>query len=909
MLIETKTHPPEIGTTAVTRPELLALLDQATVRRLALVSAPTGFGKTTLLSQWAATLKQQGAAVGWFSADASDDDLETFLKYLVAALRKADPESLAELSGLLTSSPILPTETILAKLVNRLSERQSDMFLVIDDFHVIRDSAVIRFMEALLSYAPPCLHIVMGTRNQVPFHLAGMRARDQLVEIDEKQLRFSLAQTTHFLKRDRALDVSEVEIMQLHHRTEGWITGLHLVSLSLGDVGDRAEFLGRFNGAKGNIANFLIHEILDHQPADIHDFLLCTSIFDRFCAPLADAVANTRDAASMIGRIRSANLFLTRLDPQEEWYRYHNLFADLLRDTLRRQDPERLARLHLRAAQWLAGAGLTTEAVHHALAAGERNMAASLVETCCMSVIRKSNIAQTRDWLNRLPQEIIDDKPRLQLAQVWVDFHTSKPRQGARTLRRARDMLVRAEAAGRLSREQSEEQGFELLVLTAGIASAADRPRIALRFTDRALRNIPDHMGFLRGTAGNVAAFCHYSHGDLGAARLACLQARESHATGPYAFGMLYSDVIEGLVDKAAGDLDAALRCFTRARMLATESAGPGSYSEAMVGIFEAEILFERDDLIAAKRLLTAHRPVIEECGLVVHNMSCKLLSAKLAVIDNRIEEALGILAEAERQGLNMRYRRLFSAALHERVKLLIKCGDTRYARLVLTSRGIDTSGSMDPRSSGAVRELEFLAAARVLIAEDRPEAALRVLDPLASKIRADGRYRRLAQVRAVAAVAAYRAGEGLGALAAASDAVTLSAPGGAVRTLIEEGEAFRTVLDFAIARSPMLRDAAAAPAKLVTLLRASGGDDGASSAQRRTPAAHPELSAREAEIGRYLGEGLTNREISVRLSMAPDTVKWHLKNIFGKLGVSNRTHAVLRLQDLGLISTTPMGG
>ncbi|MBI1173333.1 hypothetical protein GC209_18250 [bacterium] len=906
MLIHTKLRIPASASAALPRPDLLAEIDRVADRKLAIVSAPTGFGKSTLLTQWALARQAEGAAVGWFSAEAQDNEIGRFLLYLVAALQRADPTCGADLPGLIGSSPTLPIDTILLTLVNALSQRDATLFLVIDDFHHLTAPEITRFMEGLLAYAPESFHLVLGTRHHVGFQLAGLRARGQLVRLDETQLRFSLEQTESYMNSRQCPALSPAEILTLHHRTEGWIAGLHLAALSLRDGADRAGFLSRFSGAAGDIADFLVQEVLSRQPAEVLDFLLCTAILERFSAPLADAVSGGRNAADRIRQIEAANLFLIPLDQDRVWFRYHALFADLLRGILARDAPVRLARLHLRAAQWLSGAGLAAEAVQHALSAGDGDMAAGLVEACCMPLIRDSNITQVRDWLRRLPEPIVAGRPRLQLAQVWIDFHSSQPHAGARILRRVRDELGRRSAAGQLTPAETTELSAELMVLTAGIASAADHSRIGARLAERALREVPAHLGFLRGVAGNVLGFCRYSLGHLEPGRLACLRAREDHLAGQSTFGVVYSDLILGLIDKAAGDLQDALAHLARASHLAHVTNGPGSYSAAMVGIFEAEILYERNDLAAADRLLIQHRPVIEECGLVVHEMTCKLLAARLAAARGETDPALAALEAAERQGLRTHYRRLFAGALHERVKLLLAHGEVRYARMILTSRGITEAALRLDCPPPPARELEHLALARVLVAEDRPEAALPLLGALGLRQKADGRLRRYAQVRAVAAIAALRAGHGPAALAAISDTISISMKGGAVRTLIEEAAPLQEVLAHARARLAPWRDAATETGQFVARLMQP--EPCAVPCAVATPrSAH--LSPREADIARLLGDGLANREISENLSIAPDTVKWHLKNIFGKLGADNRTQAVLRLQEIGLDAPTRKGG
>jgi LuxR family maltose regulon positive regulatory protein len=327
---------------------------------------------------------------------------------------------------------------------------------------------------------------------------------------------------------------------------------------------------------------------------------------------------------------------------------------------------------------------------------------------------------------------------------------------------------------------------------------------------------------------------------------------------------------------------------------LARESLGPGSYAEAMVAIFQVELLYEWNELAAAERLLHTHRQIIEECGLVVHDMAVKLHIARLAAARGRHDEAIAVLERAERQGLEKRYQRLTASALNDRVRLLLARGDARSARWALRARGIGEEVEI----GSIATELEAIALARVLIAEERPDAAMRLLDRVAERVRRDGRMRRLAQVRALAAIAAFRAGDALSALAAAVDAVSIAAPQNAIRGLIDEGGAMHDVLSFARSRMPTWSGETQTGRAIDKVMQVFAKSERAASAAiaRR----NPRFSQREAEVARLLTAGHSNRDLAKTLGMAPDTVKWHLKNIFGKLGVANRTQAVLRLQEIG---------
>jgi len=742
----------------------------------------------------------------------------------------------------------------------------------------------------------------VATRGPVPFQLANIRVKGQLIKLDDTHLRFSLEETESFLNETQVLDLPMADIVTLQHRTEGWAAGLQLASLSLEQRQERAEFIRHFSGSHRDVAEFLAHDVLARQSPAMLDFLLETSILTRVSAPLANAVLGRNDASAMLQAIEAANLFLIPLDRERTWFRYHHLFAEFLQSMLRSRASERLTTLHRHAADWLSAQGQTSEAVTHALAAGDADHAAALVEDCAMPLIMQSHLILVRQWLNLLPADLIARRPKLQLAQVWIQFHMSRPQEGARTLKAAKQSIAALAASGNIDAKERDALRAELCTLTVGVISASDRSRTAARLAANWLKTLPEDKPFFKGTLGNIHAFCCYSLGDMEGARAASTKARDAHAQAQSVFGLVYCDLIFGLIEKSTGDLGAAHRLFERAVTLARESLGPGSYAEAMVAIFQVELLYEWNELGAAERLLHTHRQIIEECGLVVHEMACKLHIARLAAARGRHDEALAVLERAERQGLEKRYQRLTASALNDRVRLLLARGDARSARWALKARGIGDEIEI----GNIAAELEAIALARVLIAEKRPDTAMRILDRVAERVRRDGRMRRLAQVRAVSAIAAFRAGDALSALAAAVDTVSLTAPQNALRSLIDEGSDMHDVLAFARGRMPTWSGDTQVGRFIDKVMQVFAKSERATAAaiSRR----NPRFSQREAEVARLLTAGHSNRDLAKTLGMAPDTVKWHLKNIFGKLGVANRTQAVLRLQEIGFraSSTSP---
>lgn len=903
MFIETKMHPPHLRGATVERPRLIAMLEQATEGRLAIVSSPAGFGKSTLLAQWVNKAQQGGGRVAWLSLDAQDNDLARFLKYVTGTLNRADAAIAAHALPLIESSPVTPVESILAGLVNDLSRMSEPVYLVLDDVHLIVSSEIAVFLNALVTYAPPALHIVLATRGELPAELAAMRMKGQVVNLGDNELRFSLDETDHYLRHICCLDISTAVVVALHHKTEGWPAGLQLVCLTLAHETSRESFIADFSGSQRDVAGFLAQEVLARQPREVQEFLLRTSILERFNLGLVQAVSPGLDAGKTLALIERANLFLIGLDTTGHWFRYHHLFSDFLRGKLETWPQAQRDDLHRKASAWLSANGYVSDAVGHALAAGDKDMAADLVEKCATPIVMQGHLPLVTEWLNRLPAEVVATRPRLLLTRVWAHFQTGRPREGARVLKQAKLLVAKRAQEGALDEKSIRSLRAELRTLTAGVASGADWPRMATKLAARWLADYPEGEPFAQGTLSNIRAFAHFSLGELDASRLAAMKGRDYHTTAHSIFGVVYADLILGLVELSAGNLRQAHDLLARAMQLAREGLGANSYSEAISAIIQVELLYEWDDLHSAERLLHQHRRVIEECGLVVHEMACKLHLARLAQANGRHDEAIFHLERAEQLGIEKRYRRLTASALNDRVRLLLSRGDVAAARMALQLRGISLADSEKAKTIHPLDEYAHIGVARVLIAEGQPKRAIAVLERIAERQRRDGRLRGLIQVRALVAIAAHAAGETLQALAATVDLIALAQPQRAVRSLVDEGPPLKAALDFARGRIPAW-SRPSETADFVARIEQALSRAGAGRVPVRTPGQSPKrpLSGKEMEVASYLMRAYSNRQLAQSLAMAPDTVKWHLKNIFGKLGVSNRTEAVLKLKEIGLV-------
>ncbi|TXH36247.1 MAG: hypothetical protein E6Q98_12285 [Rhodospirillaceae bacterium] len=910
-LISTKYRLPPSPANLVERRRLQSLLNKVAGRKLTTISAPAGFGKTTLLLQWAQRLTQEGSRIAWLSLDADDDEVRRFLCYLIAALQTVDADIGKSALALLRSSPVLPTDSVLAGLINDLEQLDAPLVVMLDDTHWLQSSAVLQALESLLSYAPGHIHFVLAGRGIVPLAAARLKVHGQMIDLHEADLRFDLAETDDFLNRRHELALSPDDLVILQHRTEGWIAGLQLASLSLDRRVERSAFIKSFSGTDRDIADFLANDVFIRQPRALQDFMIRTAFLDRLNADLCAAVAglSASASASLLEDVERSGLFLIPLDDDARWFRYHHLFAEFLRHQMERRDTIQIPQLHRRAADWYEANGDLMACINHLLAAGASNQAADKVEGCAMALIGQSHVMQLSDWLRKIPYDVAVNRPRLLLVHVWLWFHMNKPVEAARMLRAARRAITALRDT--VSAAQYALWQAEMRTLMAGVTSAADRSTRARRIAETWAPQLPDDQPFLHGTLMNIRSYCDYSLGNLDAAKAASAMARRSHVRAESIFGIVYADLLTGLAEKAGGNLRQAAQLFARAQDIAEEALGEGSYAAALVGIFQAELLYEWNDLDEAERLLNRHRDIVEDSALVVHEVVGKLVHARLEAAAGRVDGALAQLDRVERrQAVAIRRTRLSFAILHERVKLLLQRGDTVGARLALQALGLDPDVSSETGKGFCIPTSDFdnLASARLLLAEKQYDRATSLLHDLNTRLAAQGRGRRLMQSRLLLAFCRQQAGDPPGAIEAIAPSLPVMAQQDVIRSVLDEGPAAASLVALLNQDTARQRIASVTGSD-----HAIVGQYLAKLAASLTPSPVPAttvasrrlgLSERELDVLRLLSDGLSNRDLSRGLSISPDTVKWHLKNIFGKLGVENRAQAILAAQRLRLVET-----
>src|SRR5262245_11057532 len=423
VLLATKIGIPTIRPDLLPRSQLIGRLEEAASRDVVLVSTPAGFGKTTLLASWA---KRTERPLTWLSLDPDDNDPGRFWRYIVAAVERLHNGIGKQAFSLFNASAQPTPKAIVTALLNELAARPDELVLVLDDYHLIESHAVHDSLAFLLEHLSPGMHVVISSRSDPPIPLARLRARGQLAELRTANLRFSFEEVAALLRGVWGLNLPEESIAALEARTEGWATGLQLAALSLRGASDPARLIQRFTGSNRYILDYLTEEVLEQQPDEVRSFLLETSVLDLLSGPLCDALSGRRDGQQMLEHLERANLFLVPLDDQRHWYRYHRLFADLLRARLKSAHPMRMPELHRKAAAWYKEYGLVSDALRHALAAGEAVWAARLLEQHVEEVLRRGEGETLRGWLAALPHEVVRARPRLALAQVIAAFNAGR---------------------------------------------------------------------------------------------------------------------------------------------------------------------------------------------------------------------------------------------------------------------------------------------------------------------------------------------------------------------------------------------------------------------------------------------------------------------------------------------------
>ncbi len=916
-LLQTKLYVPPSRPNIVSRPRLIERLNQGLQHghKLTLISAPAGFGKTTLVTEWIQQLKN----VAWLSLDESDNDLARFFTYLIAALQKVDKSIGIDIRAALRAPQPPPVENLLTMLVNEITAISDDhatgsghrFILVLEDYHLIKTQPIHEALAFLLDHLPPQMHLVITSRDDPFLHLSRLRVRDQMTEIRAKQLRFSFQETTAFLNQVMGLGLPDDDVAALETRTEGWIAGLHLAALSMQEHEDATTFISAFAGDDRYVGDYLIDEVLAQRPQGTREFLLQTSVLDRMTGPLCDAVTGQKGGQKMLQRLDQANLFIVPLDNRRRWYRYHHMFADLLCQRLEESTyPQEIKTLHLRASQWYEENDFFVEAVEHALAAKDYENAIHLIELSLQEMFRHSQLNILLGWWAQLPHELVILHPALCISSSWAWVATGQPEEAERCLQITEqalgakmDELFVDGGGGQISSPESLSGLVDVAIIRAQLAIGRGEIGEALRLTGLVLPYLEDDdQPFLynppmdlRNLVFFIMGIAHKLRGELREAGKALLDAaelayerRNVHLVST-AYGHLATvQALQGQLRQAESTCRRGLQLVQE---IARQRSPISSLCQAELGI----VLYEQNDLEAAQYHLQEAIAVARPWGHWEGFLPGYTGLAQLRAAQGEWDEAFAALDELAELGQS-NPEAVIPTVESFKARLWAAQGNVEAAGLWAETSGIHVDGELS-----YPREEESIVLARVLMAQKRWDAAARLIGRLLEVTESGERWGRVIELLILQALVLGAQDRPDAALEPLARALTLAEPQGYVRIFVDEGEPMAQLLYRAAAHG-------ITPGYTGELLAAFQNLESAPvvESEVREPKSGiiEPLSARELEVLDCLTEGLSNREIAQRLTISLTTVKTHTRNIYRKLDVHSRSQAVAKGKALGIVES-----
>ena len=899
VVVSTKLHVPRPPPTFVRRDRLTERLDQLGPRTIALVCAPAGCGKSVLVADWC---RRRTSAVAWLSVDADDNDPVRFWRHIAASLDRAAGDRPASLQTAVerldrrSSGPSV--DDIVATLVNTIADAADEVVLVLEDYHLIVDDGIHAGLRQLLEHAPDPLRVVVISRADPPLLLARRRARGELIEIRAADLRFSTEEASDFFGHATGSRLADSAVATLAERTEGWAVGLQLAALSLDGRDDIGGFLDSFTGSHRFVLDYLTEEVLERQPGRIRDFLLSTSILDRLSGPLCDAVTGGHDGQELLEECERSNLFVVPLDDERRWWRYHHLFAELLRTWLDRRPLDDICDLHRRAAAWYESSDLVEPAIEHATAAGETAWAMRLIERHADELLLRREGTTLRRKLAELPDGI-DASRRLLVAHARTAAYAGRLREADLLLESAAEAIPDADDAFVPSIDRAASPLATLdpttALVHAFVAHLRGRPDEAVDLASRALTEVDDGSAVALIARLHLAS-AHWLRGAVGPAESAlATNVEQWRALGEperVAFGCHYL----ARAQRSRGDLDAATDTYEAA--LAVDDGGDASGSPAAgvtyVGL--GEIAYARNELEQASSLTERG---IAASRQLVYTQALSSGLATLAWIQRAhgdLDGARRLMDEAVAVGPDDDVIDLLNPVPIQRARLFLLAGDAGPADRWIRHRGV----GLDDDAHHPIEAVHLLLARRA-IARGEGAEALPLLGRLRRAAHDDGRVASVIEIELLHALAAADT-DPADAISALARAITLAAPQRYIRVFVDEGEPVADLLGRLVAQSSgevdrsVLEDAAGVIAAFER--GPDGSADGAASSQ---PLVVP-LTDRELEVLHELATGKPNRQIADELYVSLNTVKKHITHILDKLGATNRTAAVDRARSLGLL-------
>lgn len=890
-LTTTKCLIPPLQQSLVPRQRLMEQMNQVLQKKLTLVSAPAGYGKTMLLSSWANLCR---IPMAWISLDDGENDLARFLAYLVASLEKIKAGICKDIPDL-NQSPQLPLrKEFISDLINEIEKIKQPFVLILDDYHLISEQAIHDAVIYLLANLPPQMHLVISSRSDPPLKLARMRALSELNELRMADLCFTPQETNQLLNEVMTLELNQEQVIALTKRTEGWIAGLQMAAVSLRNATDKSNFIRSFSGSNRYILDYLVEEVLRGQPEQVQAFLIKTSILDRLTASLCDEVVGQDDSREILEFLERANLFIVSLDEERNWYRYHQLFRDLLSKKARQLYPGEVIDWHRRAHRWYERNGSFEESIEHALLAKDYEHATKLIDTFAQPILSRGEFYTFKGWIKRLPETIIGNQPDLILFYAWALVATDSPYKEVESWLKKVDVT-------------SEGNDAKVGILRGFLEFVNGEVFRAENILHTALANLPDEDSLFHSIAtwllslfsvytGNFSDGTH----KLEALAQTSLQKRHIVITAGALCAMAEIHQRLGQLKQAKDDFEQALSISRDSRGRLPVAA------RALMGM--AELMREWNDLETAEGYCLEGIELAKSLREVT-SISAYITLANVRRARGDEQGAFQAMDSARELALQTEATDLDDIIVSAyRARLAVMCGNLKAVEIWMRSRNLESTFDLNVLDQKEdyyryhILKYELLVIGRLLIASDQPGEALTLLDTLHKKMEGQGRIHLMIETLLLSSIASHNLGNQTQAQEYFERCLFLAEPGGYVRLFLDEGPVVGMLLQGAIKTGTCVEYAS----KLLQEYKAGTNQKEAKKviSQSQTPQ-QPNLleplTERELELLLLISKGLSNQAIAQRLFISLPTVKWHTSNIYRKLGVSSRTQAIVQAKTLNL--------
>jgi LuxR family maltose regulon positive regulatory protein len=919
-LLTTKFHIQPVRRNIVRRPNLIDRLNAGLNRKLTLISAPAGFGKTTLISEWAERLQASSLKanqivdrIAWLSLDDSDNDYVRFLTYFIGALQSIGAEydptgSIGKATGELLRMPEPPPEEIMTALLNRISALQDGIIVILDDYHYIETEAIHGALTFLVEHMAPEMHLVISTRQDPPLALARLRAEDAMTELRAADLRFSLPEVGEFMNQTMNLDLSTKDITLLEARTEGWIAGLQLAAISLQGRDDAAALIESFTSSHRHVTDYLLQEILNRQSEKLLMFLLQTAILDRLTGPLCDALTGRDDGQEVLETLEHTNLFIVPLDSERRWYRYHHLFAGLLRQRLQHTQPEEIPILHNRASEWCKKNGFFDEAIQYALQADDFEQAVRLIEEHVDVIWQRGEHAKLWRWLKKLPIELVFSKPLICIFHAWYLFHDGQLDAAERSLQAAEQVIGSGtESAAQIGPEvPGGQRGADRLKIQGRVATIraclssyrSDVPMI-IHDARKALECLPEQDLTWRSLTVIVLGDALFFTGDMRAAYKAQYEAVQACKAAAHTYYIMVAHLKLAITLRFQGRLQRTIEICRQQMQFADENGLSQTKVVGWLLTIWSDVLAELNDLQGAIERAKKGVELVEGSGDMAKIGWSYLFLIRVLFACGDITGAEAIIRKMENVAREPDVLPGVSNLIAGwQIRIWLVQGKLEAASQWMAEHGLNADRDLDsPHGMGFFPLFEHIVTARILISQGRLDKATALLECLLVYAERGERTTKVIEILLLQALALQAADDLAESLARLERALSLAEPEGFIRIFVDEGPQMARLLYEAAIRG-------IAPDYAQRLLAAFPVAAPEQPAESKIPGSDliEPLSERELEVLQLIGDGLSNQDVGEKLFISLHTVKAHTRNIYGKIGAHSRTEAVAKARAFGIL-------